>query len=119
VSIFDGSDDIVNRHLFAGSTDKFQQTGAFRRLCQQNQGCSHASAMLGELYEIVEDAWLASRRRFTKSASRENWRFTLNPNISDRNLSCEKQVEKRIAQLASDGRLDACGGQTRFLLHLA
>jgi hypothetical protein len=107
VGIFDGTDTIINAHLLADGTCELRHKGAPQVLSGKSRICPDAAALVRDLYERIEETWLASTRRLTKQASKENWRFTTESAIDPNNTSREKQVEKRISQLAEVGKLDA------------
>ncbi len=105
MSIFDGTADIINRGLFGMDRIEFQQLTALRRLAEHTPKGLDLGSTVRELYDHVVEQWRAVNGRFPRTASDKNWRFTLETNISERNTSREKQVEKRIALLAEQGRL--------------
>src|ERR1019366_10111392 len=107
MSIFSGTDAIIDRYLFANTANRFQQISALRILCQNETPCPDAAALVRELYECMEETWLASTRRLLTQPSKKNWRFTQETKIDETNTSREKQVEKRIARMAFEGKLDA------------
>ncbi len=107
MSILAGTDAIINRCLFANAANQYQQISALRILCGKNSLCPNAAALVRELYECMEETWLRSTRRLSTQPSKKNWRFTQEAKMNESNLSREKQVEKRIAQLAQAGSLDA------------
>jgi hypothetical protein len=78
-----------------------------RCICSPVAGWNNldGASLIRELYDDTVDRWQAENGHFPRRASAENWRFTLNTKISGRNISAEKQVEKRIAILAEQGRL--------------
>jgi len=107
MSIYTGTDAIINRFLFANTANQYQQSTALRILSGRRTFCPDAAALVRELYECMEETWLGSTRRLSTQPSKKNWRFTQEPSIDEKNTSREKQVEKRIAYLALEGKLDA------------
>jgi hypothetical protein len=105
MSIFDGTADIINRSLFGLRPIEFQQLTALRLLVERGPAHLDGASLIRALYDHTVERWRAVNGRFPRRASAENWRFTLNTKISERNTSREKQVEKRIALLAEQGRL--------------
>lgn len=103
LSIFDGTAGIINRSLF-GPPIEFQHLRALRLLVERGPAHLDGGSLVRELYDHTIERWRAVNGRFPRRASAENWRFTLNTKISERNASREKQVEKRIARLAEQGR---------------
>jgi hypothetical protein len=106
VSIFAGTDAIINRRLFANTSNQYQQITALRILCGNDLHCTDAASLVREMFECMEETWRGSTRRLSKQPSKENWRFTQETEIDVKNSSREKQVEKRIAQLALAGKLE-------------
>ncbi|MBL0158277.1 MAG: hypothetical protein IPP47_14415 [Bryobacterales bacterium] len=105
MSIFSGAAAVINRSLFASRPVEYQQVMAMRLLAANGPVTVDGAALVHALYEHTVERWREVNGRFPRRASAENWRFTLNTFISERNSSREKQVEKRIAQLAEQGRL--------------
>lgn len=105
MSIFDGTADIINRSLFGPGRIEFRQLTALRLLVRHGTAHLDGASLIRDLYDHTVERWRAVNGRFPRRASAENWRFTLNTEISERNTSREKQVEKRIALLAEQGRL--------------
>jgi hypothetical protein len=104
MSIFDGTAGIINNSLFGSRPTEFQQLTALRRLAEIGLAHLDGPSLVRSLYDRTVERWRAVNGRFPRRASAENWRFTLNTKISERNPSREKQVEKRIALLAEQGR---------------
>ena len=107
--IFDGTDAIINRILFGSRKQRYHQLAALELLKDGSVDSFDGVGLVGELCEAVEVRWREAVGLTPRRASAQNWRFTLNPQISDRNHSIEKRVEKRIAELAKMGRL--CPGE--------
>lgn len=105
MSIFDGTADIINRSLFGARPVEYQQITALRLLADSSAENPDGVALVRSLYENTIERWREVNGRFPRRASSQNWRFELYPTISDQNHSIEKQVEKRIALLAQQGRL--------------
>ena len=105
MSIFKGTDAIINRSLFGMGSGKYQRVGSLRLLLQSNLDRLDAAALVRSLYQHMLARCQNESGNFSRRASSENWRFTLNTRISTRNTSREKQVEKRIARLAQEGQL--------------
>jgi hypothetical protein len=105
MSIFEGTDEIIDRSLFGARSAKFRQVSAIPLLAACGLADWDGASLIRELYDHTVDRWQAVNKDSPRQASAENWRFTLNTKISERNDSAEKQVEKRIAILAEQGRL--------------
>lgn len=105
MSIFEGTPHIINRHLFGPQAVDFKQVTGLRLLTERGLTHLNGAALVRELYDHTVERWRAVNGRFPRRASIENWRFTLNPKISEHNASPETQVEKQISFLAEQGRL--------------
>jgi hypothetical protein len=104
MSIFDGTAGIIDRSLFGTRPIEFQHLMALRLLGEGGSVHLDGASLVRELYDHTVERWRAVNGRFPRPGSTENWRFTLNTKISELNTSREKQVEKRIARLAEQGR---------------
>ncbi len=110
MSLFKDCEIIINRYLLGTSPVRYGQAKAWDSLVAVD-----GAGLLRELSEAVEARWREVNGDSRRRASSQNWRFTLNPEIRDDNPSIEKQVEKRVAQLAVGGLLGrdqwagACG----------
>lgn len=105
MSIFDGTSAIINRSLFSLQPIEFQQLTALRALGECGSLRLDGESLVRELYDHTVERWRAVNGCFQRRASTENWRFTLNTKLSEKNTSREKQVEKRVSLLAEQGRL--------------
>ena len=100
MSLFKDCEITINRYLFGPSPVRYGQAKAWDSLAAVD-----GAGLFRELSEAVEARWREVNGDSPRRASIQNWRFTLNPEIRDDNPSIEKQVEKRVAQLAVGGLL--------------
>ena len=102
MSICDGIDKIIDRHLGVEDVGKaphyVHKTSCLRLSKEPPKGFS-AKPMLFEILECLEKNWGKSPRRKYAEPSNENWRFKPKPHISKKNVSLEKILEKKIANI--------------------
>ena len=106
MSICNGLDDIVDRHLeitdVGSSAPHYVHTTSALRLSKKAPNQFNAKRMLDELLNRLVTNWQESSRRLESGPSSKNWRWEKKLYIAAGNSSPEKTLEKTIANISSN-----------------
>lgn len=104
MSIVQGIDDLIDKELHIeniGKSPHYKHKTSCLKLSKSQPSDFDAFRLLESLLDCVEQNWQNSPRRKSHKISDQNWRWEKKLELSPRNSSDEKQLEKTIAKIAS------------------